>query len=201
MIIDPRKKEIRFKIVYYGAAVSGKTTNIKHIHSRYPGPKGDLVTIDTEGERTLVFDFLPIEIEIIKGFKTRFYLYTVPGQFFYKATRKMVLKGADGVIFVVDSSRARLHDNIASFKELVETLKAYGLVRIPIVIQYNKRDLPDAIPLAELQKRLNPYRFPAFEAIAVQGKGVFRTLEAMIKLLVRSFVRRSLAASRQQQQK
>ncbi len=196
MIIDARKREIRFKIVYYGPAVSGKTTNIKQIHARYPGPKGDLVTIDTEGERTLVFDFLPIEIEIIKGFKTRFYLYTVPGQYFYKATRKMVLKGADGVIFVVDSSRARLRDNVQSFKELVETLKAYGLVRIPIVIQYNKRDVPDAMPLQELQKRLNPYRFPAFEAVAVQGKGVFKTLEAMIKLLVRSFIKRSLASGK-----
>ncbi|RKZ00912.1 MAG: gliding-motility protein MglA [Candidatus Hydrothermota bacterium] len=192
MMIDAAKKEIKFKIVYYGPGLSGKTTNIVYIYSKFPGLKGNLVTIDTKGERTLFFDFLPIEIEIIKGYKTRFYLYTVPGQVFYKTTRRLVLKNADGIIYVADSQRNRLKDNIDTHKEMYEHMKYYDMSRenIPIVMQYNKRDLPDILTIEELEREVNWYHYPYFPAIAIKGVGVFKTLEAIIREVVkRSFAK------------
>ena len=190
MMIEAAKKEIKFKIVYYGPGLSGKTTNIVYIYSKFPGLKGNLVTIDTKGERTLFFDFLPIEIEIIKGYKTRFYLYTVPGQVFYKTTRRLVLKNADGIVYVADSQRKRLKDNIEIHKEMYAHMEYYGMKKqdIPVVMQYNKRDLPDILTIDELQQQVNWYHYPYFPAIAVKGVGVFKTLEEIIKLVVkRSF--------------
>ncbi len=195
MMIESGKKEIKFKIVYYGPGLSGKTTNIVYIYSKFPGLKGNLVTIDTKGERTLFFDFLPIEIEIIGGYKTRFYLYTVPGQVFYRTTRRLVLKNADGIVYVADSQRKRLKDNIDIHQEMYKHLEYYGVQQksvkegsLPVVMQYNKRDLPDILTIEELEQQVNWYHFPYYPAIAVKGVGVFKTLEAIIKLVVkRSF--------------
>ncbi len=192
MIFDLKKKEIRFKIVYYGPALSGKTTNIVRIHDRFPGKKGKLITIDTQGERTIFFDLLPIEVQILKGFKTRFYLYTVPGQVHYRISRKLVLKGADGVIFVADSQADRLEENIDIYRELMENLKKLSLNgdRIPIIMQYNKRDLPDRLPVEKLEKELNVKGYPYYSAIAIKGIGVFKTLEGMIRKVIEFYLSR-----------
>ncbi len=189
MIFDLKKKEIRFKIVYYGPALSGKTTNIIKIHNRFPGRKGKLITIDTQGERTIFFDLLPIEVQILKGFKTRFYLYTVPGQVHYRISRKLVLKGADGVIFVADSQADRLEENIEIYHELKENLKLLSLAdNIPIIIQYNKRDLPNRLPVEKLEKELNVDGHPYYPAIAIKGIGVFKTLEGMIRKIIEVYL-------------
>jgi len=195
MIFDLKKKEIRFKIVYYGPALSGKTTNIVRIHDRFPGKKGKLITIDTQGERTIFFDLLPIEVQILKGFKTRFYLYTVPGQVHYRISRKLVLKGADGVIFVADSQADRLEENIDIYRELMENLKKLSLNgdRIPIIMQYNKRDLPDRLPVKKLEKELNVGGYPYYSAIAIKGIGVFKTLEGMIRKVIEFYLSREKA--------
>ncbi|MCD6087494.1 MAG: gliding-motility protein MglA [Candidatus Hydrothermae bacterium] len=195
MIFDLKKKEIRFKIVYYGPALSGKTTNIVKIHDRFPGKKGKLITIDTQGERTIFFDLLPIEVQILKGFKTRFYLYTVPGQVHYRISRKLVLKGADGVIFVADSQADRLEENIDIYRELMENLKKLSLNgdRIPIIMQYNKRDLPDRLPVEKLEKELNVKGYPYYSAIAIKGIGVFKTLEGMIRKVIEFYLSREKA--------
>ncbi|HDM90853.1 MAG: gliding-motility protein MglA [Candidatus Hydrothermota bacterium] len=192
MIFDLKKKEIRFKIVYYGPALSGKTTNIVRIHDRFPGKKGKLITIDTQGERTIFFDLLPIEVQILKGFRTRFYLYTVPGQVHYRISRKLVLKGADGVIFVADSQADRLEENIDIYRELMENLKKLSLNgdRIPIIMQYNKRDLPDRLPVEKLEKELNVRGYPYYSAIAIKGIGVFKTLEGMIRKVIEFYLSR-----------
>ncbi|MCD6382612.1 MAG: gliding-motility protein MglA [Candidatus Hydrothermae bacterium] len=192
MIFDLKKKEIRFKIVYYGPALSGKTTNIVRIHDRFPGKKGKLITIDTQGERTIFFDLLPIEVQILKGFRTRFYLYTVPGQVHYRISRKLVLKGADGVIFVADSQADRLEENIDIYRELMENLKKLSLNgdRIPITMQYNKRDLPDRLPVEKLEKELNVRGYPYYSAIAIKGIGVFKTLEGMIRKVIEFYLSR-----------
>ena len=192
MIFDLKKKEIRFKIVYYGPALSGKTTNIVRIHDRFPGKKGKLITIDTQGERTIFFDLLPIEVQILKGFRTRFYLYTVPGQVHYRISRKLVLKGADGVIFVADSQADRLEENIDIYRELMENLKKLSLNgdRIPIIMQYNKRDLPDRLPVKKLEKELNVGGYPYYSAIAIKGIGVFKTLEGMIRKVIEFYLSR-----------
>lgn len=181
-------KEISCKIVYYGAGLCGKTTNLQFIHSTVP-PKfrGELISLATEQDRTLFFDFLPLDLGEVKGFKTKFQLYTVPGQVYYNATRKLVLRGVDGVVFVVDSQRERLDENIESFKNLKENLKEYGydLESIPCVIQYNKRDLPNVFTVAELEKLFNIEKAPSYEGVATTGVGVKETLKAISSLVLK----------------
>jgi len=188
-LLNYSNREVNAKIVYYGPGLSGKTTNIDCIYKKLkPEQKGKLVSLATQTDRTLFFDFLPIELGEVKGFKTRFHLYTVPGQVFYNATRKMVLKGADGVVFVADSQRQMMDANIESLKNLEENLIAYGktLETIPHVIQFNKRDLSNAVPLEEIYKKLNRFNAPFFEAVAVEGKGVMETLSAAAKMVLRN---------------
>ena len=182
------RKEISFKIVYYGPALSGKTTSLRYIYSSLPGKvKGQFTSIATETERTLFFDFLPLELGSIKGFKIRLSLYTVPGQFIYKLTRKSVLRSTDGIIFVVDSQRRKKEENIYSFNDMLENLEEYGesLSTIPLIFQYNKRDMEDIMSVEELQNTLNPEnKYTYFETIALEGKGVLDALKAITKLVV-----------------
>lgn len=187
-LLNYKKKEINAKIVYYGPGLSGKTTNIQFIHSKLrPDHRGKLMTLATQTDRTLFFDFLPVELGEIRGLKTRFQLYTVPGQVFYNATRKLVLKNVDGVVFVADSDPAHLADNIESLKNLEQNLKFHGkdIRDIPLVIQYNKRDLPNAMSVADLQAKVNTYGAAYSEASAGNGgKGVLETLTAVSKLVL-----------------
>lgn len=180
-------REICCKIVYYGPGLSGKTTNLIYIHKKAPPQtKGELISLATDADRTLYFDFLPIDIGPVQGFATKFQLYTVPGQVYYNATRKLVLRGVDGLIFVADSQAAKLEENIESMNNLIENLEEYGYVleELPMIIQYNKRDLEEASSLEELEKCLNPRGLPYFEAVAVKGIGVFDTLKAISKLVL-----------------
>ena len=182
--INYSSREINCKIVYYGPGLCGKTTNLQHIYSKTnPDVKGKMISLATETERTLFFDFLPLALGEIRGFKTRFHLYTVPGQVFYDASRKLILKGVDGVVFVADSQIERMEANVESLENLQINLheQGYELSKIPYVVQYNKRDLPNAAPLAELQRLLNPSKMPEFEACATTGEGVFETLKAVAK--------------------
>ena len=182
--INYSSREINCKIVYYGPGLCGKTTNLQHIYMKTnPDVKGKMISLATETERTLFFDFLPLALGEIRGFKTRFHLYTVPGQVFYDASRKLILKGVDGVVFVADSQVERMEANLESLDNLKVNLKeqGYDLEKIPYVIQYNKRDLPNAAPLAELQKLCNPMGAVEFEACATTGEGVFETLKAVAK--------------------
>jgi len=188
-LINYASKEINCKIVYYGPGLGGKTTNIKYIYSKItPEQRGKLVSLDTELDRTLFFDFLPVDLGTVKGFKVRFHLYTVPGQVYYNASRKLILKGVDGIIFVADSQIERFEDNIESMENLIENLKEYNLSldKIPFVIQYNKRDLPNIAPIEELENALNILKVPSFEAVATEGIGVFETLKAVAKLVLRN---------------
>lgn len=182
--INYSAREINCKIVYYGPGLCGKTTNLQLIYRKTrPESKGKMITLATETERTLFFDFLPIALGDIKGFKTRFHLYTVPGQIFYDASRKLILKGVDGIVFVADSQVERMDANIESFENMKINLEeqGYKLEQIPYVIQYNKRDLPDIVPVAELKQVLNTTGVPDFEAVAFDGTGVFETLKAVVK--------------------
>jgi signal recognition particle receptor subunit beta len=221
-MINYASREINCKIVYYGPGLGGKTTNLEFVYGRVsPDTRGKLISLATETERTLFFDFLPVDLGTIRGFRTRFHLYTVPGQVYYNASRKLILKGVDGVVFVADSQQDRAEANLESMQNLYDNMAAYGydLTRLPFVIQYNKRDLPNAAPLAELQEMLNPgwevldaerqrpaanpfrpdellvrqlptgewvERAPAFEAVAVSGDGVFETLKAVSKLVLKT---------------
>jgi signal recognition particle receptor subunit beta len=173
-------KEITCKIVYYGPGAGGKTTNLQYVHGNVPSKhRGDLVSLATEQDRTLFFDFLPLDIGDVKGFKTKFQLYTVPGQVYYNATRKLVLRGVDGIVFVADSQASRFQDSIDSLRNLEENLRDYGLDldSMPFVMQYNKRDLPDALPLEQLQEALNPgIKYPDYEAVATDGTGCRESL-------------------------
>lgn len=185
--INYSSREINCKIVYYGPGLCGKTTNLQHIYGKTsPESKGKMISLATETERTLFFDFLPLSLGEIRGFKTRFHLYTVPGQVFYDASRKLILKGVDGVVFVADSQVERMEANIESVENLKTNLaeQGYDLGKIPYVMQWNKRDLPNAAPVEELQKLLNPLNVPAYEASAVTGEGVFETLKAVAKLVL-----------------
>ncbi|HET6205042.1 MAG TPA: GTPase domain-containing protein [Planctomycetota bacterium] len=185
-------REVNCKIVYYGPGMSGKTTNLEVIHRRAPeGHRGELTSIATEGDRTLFFDFMPLDLGTIAGMKTKFQLYTVPGQVYYNSTRKLVLQGVDGVVFVADSSPAKMEENLQSFANLEENLREYGreLSDLAHVIQLNKRDLPDALPVAELNQRLNKYRATTYEAIAMTGEGVFPTLKALASAVLESINR------------
>ena len=182
--INYSSREINCKIVYYGPGLGGKTTNLQYIYDKTnPDAKGKMISLATETERTLFFDFLPLALGTIRGFKTRFHLYTVPGQVFYDASRKLILKGVDGVVFVADSQVERMDANIESVENLKENLleQGYDLAKIPYVMQYNKRDLENISTLDELQAALNPMNVPWFEAVAPEGKGVFETLKAVAK--------------------
>jgi hypothetical protein len=189
-LINYASREINSKIVYYGPGLGGKTTNIKYIYSKLnPEIKGRLISLATELERTLFFDFLPVDLGTIRGFKTRFHLYTVPGQVFYNASRKLILKGVDGIIFVADSQIERYDENIESLQNMEDNLQVYNLSlsRIPLVVQYNKRDLPNITSVDELQKVLNiGNKYPYFESVAIQGIGVFETLKEICKLVLKT---------------
>ena len=185
--INYASREINCKIVYYGPGLCGKTTNLQFVYQKTaPDAKGKMISLATETERTLFFDFLPLALGEIRGFKTRFHLYTVPGQVFYDASRKLILKGVDGVVFVADSQEERLDANIESLENLKVNLEeqGYELEKIPFVIQYNKRDLPNCTSVEELRELLNPDGVPDFEACAQTGEGVFETLKAVAKLIL-----------------
>jgi len=186
--INYSSREINCKIVYYGPGLCGKTTNLQFIYRKTsPQQKGKLISLATETERTLFFDFLPLALGDIKGFKVRFHLYTVPGQVFYAASRKLILKGVDGVVFVADSQIERTDANIESLEDLKINLadQGYELDRLPYTIQYNKRDLPNIVPVAELDRLLNPTKVPWFECVATQGMGVFETLKNIGKQVLK----------------
>ena len=222
-MINYASREINCKIVYYGPGLGGKTTNLEHVYGKVqPDTRGKLISLATETERTLFFDFLPVDLGTIRGFKTRFHLYTVPGQVYYNASRKLILKGVDGIVFVGDSQIERMEANQEAMQNLYDNMAEYGydLTKMPFVIQYNKRDLPNAAPISDLQAALNPglgshragqacastpdpyhagenlveqlptgewiERAPYFEAVAVTGDGVFDTLKAVSKLVLKS---------------
>lgn len=221
-MINYASREINCKIVYYGPGLGGKTTNLEHVYEKVsPSTRGKLISLATETERTLFFDFLPVDLGQIRGFRTRFHLYTVPGQVYYNASRRLILRGVDGVVFVADSQADRAEANVEAMQNLYDNLAEHGydLTRLPFVVQYNKRDLPDAAGLDELDAMLNPgwevtdparqreaenpfrpgellverlptgewwERAPAFEAVASNGAGVFDTLKAVSKLVVRA---------------
>ncbi len=187
-LVNYTTKEINLKIVYYGPGLGGKTTNLKFIYSKVgEKTKGKLLTLATELDRTLFFDFLPFDVGEIKGFRLRLHLYTVPGQVFYNASRRIILRGADGVIFVADSQKERREDNIDSFKNLADNLTHFNknLDDIPYVLQYNKRDLPNIMSVDEMQSILNPEnKIPYFEAVAIKGIGVFETLKKLVAMVI-----------------
>ncbi|HXT14026.1 MAG TPA: GTPase domain-containing protein [Gemmatimonadaceae bacterium] len=221
-MINYASREINCKIVYYGPGLGGKTTNLEHVYGKVtPDTRGKLISLATETERTLFFDFLPVDLGTIRGFKTRFHLYTVPGQVYYNASRKLILKGVDGIVFVGDSQIERMEANQEAMQNLYDNMAEYGydLTKMPFIIQYNKRDLPNASPIKDLQAALNPgwevtdparmratadpyhageslveqlesgewiERAPYFEAVAVSGEGVFDTLKAVSKLVLKS---------------
>jgi signal recognition particle receptor subunit beta len=185
--INYSAKEINCKIVYYGPGLCGKTTNLNFVYKRMrPESKGKMISLATETDRTLFFDFLPLALGEIKGFKIRFHLYTVPGQIFYNASRKLILTGVDGIVFVADSQVERMDANMESFDNMKVNLQEHGynFDKIPYVIQYNKRDIPNCVPVAELKKILNVDGVPDFEACAIEGSGVFETLKGVVKLVL-----------------
>ncbi len=189
--INYAQREISCKIVYYGCAMCGKTTNLQYVHEKIPAQdKGNLVSLATETDRTLFFDFLPLEVTSVGGFRTKFQLYTVPGQVFYNATRKLVLRGVDGIVFVIDSEWDRMKDNVESLKNLQENLADYNydLHQIPYVLQYNKRDLASIATTEYLEFLLNNHeqRQLAFQSVATDGPGVFETLNGICKLVLKS---------------
>ena len=193
--INYMAREINCKVVYYGPGLCGKTTNLQYIFERSsPESKGKMISLATETERTLFFDFLPLSIGEIGGFKTRFHLYTVPGQVFYDASRKLILKGADAVVFVTDSQVGRYDANIESVENLRDNMREQGLEldETPFVMQYNKRDLPEVSSIEELEEALNPRRVPYHEAVARTGVGVFDTLKTVAKLVVADLKKKSV---------
>ncbi len=185
--INYSSREINCKIVYYGPGLCGKTTNLQYVYAKTnPEAKGKMISLATETERTLFFDFLPLSLGEIRGFKTRFHLYTVPGQVFYDASRKLILKGVDGVVFVADSQIERMEANLESVENLRVNLseQGYQLDKIPYVVQYNKRDLPNIATVEELHRLINPKNVPEYQAVAPTGVGVFDTLKAVAKLVL-----------------
>jgi mutual gliding-motility protein MglA len=191
-LINMAKREINCKIVYYGMGLCGKTTNLLYIHQAInPRDVGDMVSIDTETERTLYFDLLPLELGKVHGFHIRFQLYTVPGQILYQQTRISVLKGADCVIFVADSQASKLQENIESWHELQEQLRRMNkdVAEFPLVMQWNKRDLQDLLPVSVLEKYLNPYHVPSYEAAALTGKGVIESLRTGVNSTLQKLTR------------
>ncbi len=185
--INYSSREINLKLVYYGPGLGGKTANLTWIYDKTDDQtRGKMISLATETERTLFFDFLPLALGTIKGFRTRFHLYTVPGQVFYDASRKLILKGVDGIVFVADSQIERMDANLESMDNMIANLTEYGLQleTVPWVIQYNKRDLPSAVEVDELSRLLNPTKIPEFEAVAINGTGVFETLKTVAKLVL-----------------
>jgi mutual gliding-motility protein MglA len=183
-LINIATHEIHCKIVYYGIGYCGKTTNLQYVFkSINPSVRGDMLSIATETERTLFFDFLPLDLGTVHGFRTRFHLYTVPGQILYERTRKAVLNGADGIVFVVDSQAEKFEENVQSISELEMNLRHLGkdIATFPFVVQWNKRDTPSALPVGVLERYLNRRRFPSFEAVASRGTGVYATLRSISK--------------------
>lgn len=192
--INYAAREINCKIVYYGPGLCGKTTNIQFIYERTnPVAKGKLISLATETDRTLFFDFMPLDLGTIQGFKTRFHLYTVPGQVFYDASRRLILKGVDGVIFVADSQESRFEANIEALQNLRDNMKTYGydIMNVPYVLQLNKRDLPTAVDAERLVNSLRLKNEPVFEAVATTGAGVFETLKAMARMVLLNLRQRS----------
>lgn len=192
--INYSAREISCKIVYYGPGLCGKTTNLHYIYKKVnPDSKGKMISLATKTERTLFFDFLPLALGSIKGFKVRFHLYTVPGQIFYDASRKLILRGIDGVIFVADSQVERTEANLESLDNLIKNLKEQGfeLEKLPYVIQYNKRDLPNTVPVEEMERTLNPRKVPCYEAVAPKGEGVFETLKEVAKMVIMELKKKS----------
>lgn len=188
-MINYASREINCKLVYYGPGLGGKTTNLEYVYEKVrPETRGKMISLATETERTLFFDFLPVDLGSVRGFKTRFHLYTVPGQVYYNASRRLILKGVDGIVFVGDSQVERMDANLASLQNLFENLADYGYdpMKIPIVIQYNKRDLPNTVGVDELRAQLNPSGWPDYEAVAPQGVGVFDTLKQVSKMVLKS---------------
>jgi len=185
-------KEVNCKLVYYGPGLSGKTTNLEVVHGKAPKNNvGELTSIATEGDRTLFFDFLPLNLGPVAGMTTKFQIYTVPGQVYYNSTRKLVLQGADGIVFVADSRRGKMDENLESLANLEENLSEYGMDinNLPLVIQYNKRDLPDVYSVEELQQKVNRFNAPYFEAVAITGEGVFPTLKKVSQMVLESLNR------------
>lgn len=186
-LVNYGTKEITFKLVYYGTGLGGKTTNLKVIHSQLaPQTRGELVSLATETERTLFFDFMPLDLGTINGFKARISMYTVPGQEEYNKSRKLILRDVDGIVFVADSSILRSEENQASLQNMVDNLREYklSLEDIPWVLQYNKRDISNMMTVERMETELNKMKVPAFEAVALEGKGVFATLKAITKLML-----------------
>lgn len=185
--VNYHTKEVNCKIVYYGPGLGGKTTNIQYVYQKTSGDsKGKIISLNTENERTLFFDFLPLDLGKIRGFNTRFHLYTVPGQVFYEASRKLILRGVDGIVFVADSQVERMEANVESLESLKKNLEeqGYDIAKIPLVMQWNKRDLPNITPIEDLEKQLNRFKSPSFEASAFKGDGVFETLKMISKIVL-----------------
>ena len=183
------QRETNCKVLYYGPGLGGKTTNVEYIHSRVdPQDRGELISLATKKGSTLLFDFLAVDVGVVRGRRTRFHLYTVPGQAYYEGRRQRLLKGVDGVVFVADSQVERDEANAVAMQSLHDNLDAHGydVSRLPLVIQYNKRDLPGVLPVEELRARLNPVGVPDFESVATEGKGVLETLAAVSRLVVKS---------------
>lgn len=199
-IINQAKKELQVKVVYYGPAMGGKTTNLIKVHENVETAeeKGKMVSLATSSDRTLFFDFLPIQAMSIKGFKTKFQLYTVPGQVIYNTTRQLVLRGVDGIVFVADSQYEKMQENVESFANMEENLKTLNLSLkdVPYVLQYNKRDLPNAAPVDYMEFLLNnrEVRVPSFEATAFESKGVFETLNMITRILLHKFINQNSAS-------
>ncbi len=188
-LVNYPSREVNCKVVYYGPGLGGKTTNIKQVYATVPQQsRGKLICLSTDRDRTLFFDFLPVDIGQIGAFRVRFHLYTVPGQVYYRANRRLVLRGADSVVFVADSQRERFEANVESLRDLYVNLVDNGAdtERVPLVFQYNKRDAQSAMPVAELEDTLNPARLPSFEAVASEGRGVADTLKTVCKMVVRT---------------
>ena len=186
--INYATKEINCKIIYFGAGLSGKTTNVQYIYEHtQQEQRGRMVTLSTENERTLFFDFLPLAVGDVRGYRTRFHLYTIPGQTFYEISRQFILKGVDGIVFVADSQSERMEANIESFESLEKSLErqGYDLNKVPLVFQYNKRDMPGIVSIRELESTFNPMRRPYYEAIASQGQGVMETLQSISQSVIR----------------
>jgi signal recognition particle receptor subunit beta len=189
--INFAQKQVNAKVVYYGPGMSGKTTNLEIVHQKAPNEnRGDLTSISTDGDRTLFFDYMPLDLGTVAGMRTCFQLYTVPGQVYYNSTRKLVLQGVDGVIFVADSSPGATEANLESLRNLEENLNEYGksLATLPFVLQYNKRDMPGALSVAELDAQMNPHRVPTFEAVAATGQGVFPTLKGLASIVLKNLM-------------
>ena len=185
--VNYNKKEINCKIVYYGPGLGGKPTNKQYIFQKTAGDRrGKIISLDSDNERTLFFDFLPLDLGEIRGFKTRFHLYTVPGQVFYEASRKLILRGVDGIIFVADSQMEKMESNIESFEGMLSNLKEQGYdpSTVPLIMQWNKRDLPNAVSIEELNQKLNRFSSPTQEAVAVRGDGVFESLKSLSKIVL-----------------